>query len=308
MNLLRFVPKLASVWLVIAALVLFALQFVPIPFVNVLGLAGTGLLIQLALIALFVEAVIGLVPRPLLLVPVLAYGTYYAVAITDRTVVVPRRDAELRASNTAHVDFDPVAETLYLTASGIDEQVLIVRYDLVLVLAGQSPLSAVETAAPDECATAPADPMANPQWSRVHSDGVIYCTKRTWLETMPAQGVLKVDMPSTHVVPGVVPEYIERYSFSRNGAEVGAFARSNVAVLSMLPQMSIGCGMVDGFFGPLGCGVRFARDIIAIDGMDHSSERRSGDVLQTQLDLVRVAEILGLVPRSTEELSGLAIR
>lgn len=102
--------KSISFWAFTAAAVLFGLQVLPIPgfWLMLFGApAWTVFLLHIGLIAMFAEAFVRHLPRYLILVPLAAYGGYYAL-YAYQTVDVHRKSAELKASNPGKVlDFQP---------------------------------------------------------------------------------------------------------------------------------------------------------------------------------------------------------
>ena len=101
---------LVSLWAAAAAIAAYVLQLSPYTGIFLMLMGGPflpGLLIHVCLIALFVEAWVRRVPRFLILVPLLAYGGYYALYFQE-SLALHARNEELRASNPGKVMiFDP---------------------------------------------------------------------------------------------------------------------------------------------------------------------------------------------------------
>jgi len=131
---LRKIFSLVSVVSMTAALALIALQYFPIPgvFLMMFGAAAiVGLLINVSLIALFVEAATGRVPKVFVAVPLLAYGAYYA-AWWSEARQIEAVAARLRANNPDKVfDFDPRQHSLVLeeAQSFVETHDIPVAYD-----------------------------------------------------------------------------------------------------------------------------------------------------------------------------------
>lgn len=91
------------------------LQLIPFTGVFLMVLGGafwTGLLVHFFLLALAIEAFLRRVPRELLLVPVLAYGGYYAMYAFE-TFRIAQTTAELRSANSGKVfDFNADSHSL----------------------------------------------------------------------------------------------------------------------------------------------------------------------------------------------------
>ena len=96
--------RLVSFWALTAGIVLYLAQLPPFPGVILMMFGAgllAGLLFHVALIALFIEALIGRVPRMLALVPLLAYGGYYIAYFLEGRELVAKA-AALRAATPAH--------------------------------------------------------------------------------------------------------------------------------------------------------------------------------------------------------------
>ena len=120
--------RLLSFWLFVLLGLIVVLQAVPgiglYAFLMASSYSLVGILANAGLISLLVEAIIGRVPRVLLVFPLIAYGGYYAVYI-KQTIDIARKQDELRAANPGKVlDFDANSQSL-LTA---DARSLVQRY------------------------------------------------------------------------------------------------------------------------------------------------------------------------------------
>src|ERR1700685_3425770 len=93
----------------LAIVALVALQAFPYTGIFLMISGGallTGLLVQVFLIGLLVEAFIGRVPRLLAVIPVIAYGGYYAL-YAQQTIEIREKSAQLRQENSGKIfDFD----------------------------------------------------------------------------------------------------------------------------------------------------------------------------------------------------------
>jgi len=108
-------PFSAKVFLFL--LVFLALEVLPLPGIYLMLLGGSrfaGLLVHLLLASLFVEAVMGRVPRALILVPIIAYGAYYAAYFREGWQVTQVSE-KIRNTNPAKIyDFDPAVDSLVM--------------------------------------------------------------------------------------------------------------------------------------------------------------------------------------------------
>jgi hypothetical protein len=108
--------SLVSTWSLVGAVGCYVVQLAPIPGIFLMMMGGpalTGLLVDIFFIALFVEAVIGRIPRAMAVVPLLALGAYYAMFV-EQTIAIRTRNAELRAVNPrpGSIAFDPTHMSL----------------------------------------------------------------------------------------------------------------------------------------------------------------------------------------------------
>jgi hypothetical protein len=110
-------PKLVSFWALLAFVLLFTLQALPITGIVLMMLGAallTGLLVHVFLIVLLVEAFTRRVPRVLMIIPIAAYGAYYALYF-QQAIQIAQKSAELRASNPGKVlDFDAQSYSLVM--------------------------------------------------------------------------------------------------------------------------------------------------------------------------------------------------
>jgi hypothetical protein len=305
-------PRPYSLYLGAAALALFAVQSVPI--LAMAGLFPLHLILvqlvspvaQLALLVMFVEAVMGRIPRLLAIVPLLIYGGYYATLLYERLLVVPRIEAELKASNSQTIAFDADAEILHNT-SGLNTEDLVVAFKLPIAFESSAamPPNTLEMAPPVACRGEPSSKPESPQWLRVGYDGERYCVKRTFVDSLPTARTVTISMPFTKVEDNGVRRYTDVYSIERDGRLLGKFTQSNLAVLSLLPSFTAGCGR---FQMPVGwtCGLSFGQDIIHTDGIDAPPSRDNW--LKLVVDQFRIATMLGLPPRSASELQLMAMQ
>jgi hypothetical protein len=94
----------------IAVAVLALLQMIPVVSFLLVFAGGTllGLLINFMLVSIFIEAVVGRIPRALLAIPLVAFGSYY-LAYAYQTIDIQRETAALHATNPGGkvFDFDP---------------------------------------------------------------------------------------------------------------------------------------------------------------------------------------------------------
>ena len=126
------VTKTVSFWSFLLLAALLVLQLFPITGIFLMFLGGAmfaGALVHVFLISLLIEGYLRRVPRVLMILPVVAYGGYYAL-YAKQTIDIARKAAALRASNPKQVlDFDPKTQAL-VTANA---QTLIQAYAIPAV-------------------------------------------------------------------------------------------------------------------------------------------------------------------------------
>ncbi len=107
--------KTVSLWSFLLLAALLVLQLFPITGIFLMFFGGAlfaGAMVHVFLISLLIEGYLRRVPRVLMILPVVAYGGYYALYV-KQTIDIARRAAELRASNPKQVlEFDPKTQRL----------------------------------------------------------------------------------------------------------------------------------------------------------------------------------------------------
>jgi hypothetical protein len=98
-------------------IVFLALEYFPITGVYLMLAGGSlfaGFIVHLFFASMFVEALTGRVPRAFILVPIIAYGGYYAAYFREG-LQVEQLSQKLRATNPGKIyDFDPTVNTLVM--------------------------------------------------------------------------------------------------------------------------------------------------------------------------------------------------
>ena len=98
-------------------IVFLALEYLPIPGIYLMFVGGSrfaGVLVHLFFASLFVEALMGRVPRAFILVPIIAYGGYYAAYFREGWQV-DEMSEKLRTTNPGKIyEFDPTMNSLVM--------------------------------------------------------------------------------------------------------------------------------------------------------------------------------------------------
>jgi hypothetical protein len=245
-----------SFWLLIAALLLFGLESSPVTGLFMLFfLRGTllpGLVVQAALVAVFIEALIGRLPKAFALVPVLLYGAYYA-ELGREFLTLPAIASDIEADNAAHrVAFNPASDALAIQGGGLEEAI---RYDVPMTYMLDYSLSlsrAVRFAAlpPGNCTV---------DMNKIDAKHIVY---RVSLEGFPIPRQYKFCVDRLEVPPSSTPIVVERRQSTTgqsygirlfetattalaNGEELGEVTTAEAETLPPIPQIVLGCGLID---------------------------------------------------------------
>lgn len=276
--MMRIIKSSPSLWALVAAVVLFLLQVLPIPgvFLMMFG-AGliTVLLIHVALISLFVEAAIGRLPRVLMIVPVAAYGAYY-VAYVQEGREIAERAAALRASNPGKVfDFNPQAHSVVGKEMGSFVQ----THDIPVVYEPNTNYkpenySSVRLMRRDQC-----DAIKRDTQNRIlitYVSGKFHLCVLRFPED-PSHAVVTVSRPKDAEIwkrkPGVSESLTE---IVVDGKILGSY-RSGIAWrLPVLPMGFIGCSLISSK-PAWECGAQFLRKFQTLDTVPDSIDKARYD-------------------------------
>ncbi len=276
---MRRVLRLKFVWALIAFFALLALQAFPLTgiFLMLFGASlFAGLLAHAVLILMFIEAAIGAAPRILMIVPILAYGGYYA-AYFEQGIEIARKSAELKATNPGRIlDFAPDAYSLVLPEAGqfVDSHAVSVAYEPNKNFQPEGYVSH-RLMTSEECKGVRRDTQ-----NKIFALGVIF-------DGAIQRGVCDLRFPKRppHKIVSIAKlgdqEIWKRkwtigedaYEASVDGAVIGRFRTASVGRLPLLPMFGIGCGLVDNP-ASWSCGADFVRAFTPIDSipdkLDHA--------------------------------------
>jgi len=232
-----------------------------------------GLLVHVVLIALAVESLTGVRPREFILIPILAYGGYYAMYAFEGYIVT-RKSAELRATNPGQIfTFDPSQHSLVTSGAealaGTHE--IPVVYEPNLGFRPERHL-AHRLIPRAHCGTR-GDSQGRVMWMGVHFDGKLQ------------NGVCRLRMAEAppHNVVHATKRGDETYNFKPGfleqttdiifgGAVIGVYRTASIWRLLPVPMIVIGCGLNGKGPGP-DCGAEFTRKVIAIDAVPDRVDR-----------------------------------
>lgn len=264
-------PKPLSLRLLILIAVLIALQLFPYTGIFLMMLAGafvTGLLVHVFFVSLFFDAYRRRVPRFLMIVPFIAYGSYY-VAYGLQATDIARKSAELSAANPGKlIDFD--ATTQALVAKYAKE--IVERYAIPVAYAPINPEGyySYRMIRRDQCKL-PRDNQGRIQ--------VSYLTNNLCLIQFP-------EAPRGQIVKAVLSGHQNRWHQERGiseqlttvfvgDKEIGSYRSASVWRLPAFPMGFIGCGLLD-MPSSWQCSAEFLRKWMPINavpaGLDESQD------------------------------------
>jgi hypothetical protein len=252
-------------------LVFLALEVLPLPGLYLMFLGGSlfaGLLVHLLLASLLVEALMGRIPRALILVPIIAYGAYYAAYFREGWQVA-QVSQKLKTTNPGKIyDFDPAANSLVMDRG----QEFVETHDVPVVYEPNKNF--------------PEGYLSERLITRAQCDGVKHDTQNR-VSTLGVHFnhifqqnicLLRFPEPPTHKAVKVILVG-DSQIWARDGdirqqtteiavddKTVGSFTRAFIWRLPALPVLAIGCILID---QPPAwkCIADFKRSLITIDGI-----------------------------------------
>ncbi len=286
----------------LALVVLLALQYFPLPGVVLMmfgAAALAGQLVHLVLASLFIEALIGRVPRALALVPVIAYGGYYAVWF-EQGRQIAQVSAELRAANPGKIyDFDPTRDALVMK----EAQLFVEAHDIPVVYepSANFPEGALsERLIPrSQCSGIRRDTQ-----NRVLTFGVQFNNvfqNNICLLRFPERPANRMVTATLRGDPEIWAHHadIRRQTteISVDGEIVGSFTTAFAWRLPAFPNLAIGCALNDAR-PSWDCFADFIRSPMPIDGIPDSVDKARFDG--------PVSVLLGIRRYTAADLAGFA--
>jgi hypothetical protein len=293
------ITKLVSFWAFVALAALLALQAFPVTgiFLMMFGAALlSGALVHIFLLSLFFEAV-GRVPRFLMILPVAAYGAYYAVYF-HQGAEIAGKSAELKASNPSMImDFNPSSHSL-VTA---EANTLVQRYAIPVAYEANSNFQpeghlSFRLIRRDQC-NIRRDSQSRIQTFGMHFGGRFQqnvCVLR--FPEAPTSNIVRVERRGDDEVWkrkwGISQQVTE---ISVDGKALGTYRSASVWRLPALPLGYIGCALISST-PAWKCGADFKREHVVIDVVPAGIDRQSYDSA--------VSIMLGLKKYTESDLAG----
>jgi hypothetical protein len=262
-------------------LLFLALEVLPLPGLYLMFLGGSlfaGLLVHLLLASLVVEALMGRIPRALILVPFLAYGGYYAAYFREGWQVAQVSE-KLRTTNPGKIhDFDAAANSLVMDRG----QEFVETHDVPVVYEpnrnfpeGYLSERLITRA---QCNGVKKDTQNRVATFGVHFDGVFQqniCLLRfPEPSTHKAVRMTLVEDPQIWARDGGIRR--QTTEIAVDDKTVGSFTRAFIWRLPSFPVLAIGCILID---QPPAwkCLATFDRKLVTIDGIPDHVDRAKFD-------------------------------
>jgi hypothetical protein len=258
-----------------------ALEYFPLTGLYLMFLGGpifAGLLVHLLLASLFVEALMARIPREFILVPLMAYGGYYAAYFREGWQVA-QVSQQLRATNPGKVfDFNPSADSLVMG----EAQRFVETHDVPVVYEPNKNFP--EGYLSERLITrAQCNGIKKDTQNRIATFGVHFgdvfqqqiCLLR--FPERPTNKEVKVTLVGDPRIwargAGIRQQTTE---ITIDDKRVGSFTRGYVWRLPAFPYLFIGCGLID---QPpsWSCIADFNRRLATIDGIPDTVERAKFD-------------------------------
>jgi hypothetical protein len=270
----RTVFKLLSLWAFAALIALLALQALPAtgPGLEELGApVAAGWLVNLALLCLFLDALANRLPRFVLILPIVLYGSY-AVAYWRQGTHVAERARQLKASNPGKVlAFDPQTHSLVMdrAAEFVATHAIPVAYARDLSFRPES-YQSYRLAGVAQAAQAAKDATTEIQVFAVYlDDSKIENLRELRIPERPANRIVSVTT-RTDTGGGWADWNIgaDITEVSVEGKWIGTFKSGFVLRLPIVPHLAVGCRA--GETGGLKCFAELAFNRRPIDSLPPS--------------------------------------
>src|ERR1700689_5283218 len=262
-------------------LVFLALEVLPLPGIYLMFLGGSlfaGLLVHLLLASVFVEALTGRIPRALILVPIIAYGAYYAAYFREGWQVA-QVSQKLKTTNPGKIyDFDPAANSLVMDRG----QEFVETHDVPVVYEPNRNFPegylSERLITRVQCRGIKKDTQNRVSTLGVHFNDIFQqniCLLRfPERPTNKAVKVILVGDPQLWARDGDIRQ--QTTEIAVDDKTVGSFTRAFIWRLPPLPVLAIGCILID---QPPAwkCLATFDRKLVTIDGIPDNVDRGKFD-------------------------------
>jgi hypothetical protein len=261
--------------------ILMALQAFPVPGIFLMMLGGpiwTGILVHVFLLSLAIEGWVGRIPRALVAIPLIAYGSYYALYIYQ-TIDMAVVSAGLRKSNSGKiVDFNSDIYSLVTPTARalVGSHVIAVAYEANANFQPEQHQS-FRLVRRDQCNLA-SDSLHRIQTSSVFI-GNMMLDKACMLsvpESPPQKVISVVKIGDEEVWKRDRGIGEQTHQLMLDGKIVGIYKTASVWRLPIFPSLAIGCGLISS--APAWkCAADFMRSYTVLDTVPDGIDRERFD-------------------------------
>jgi hypothetical protein len=281
--LLRRILSSFSTKVLVVLIVFLALEYVPFTGIFLMLVAGgliAGWLVHLLFAVVLVEAATGRLPRAFIVIPILAYGGYYAAYFWEGWQVA-QTSKTLRTTNPGKVyDFDPTVSSLVMSRT----QEFVETHDIPVAYEPNS--------------NYPEGYLSERLITRAQCNGIKRDTQnRVWTMGVHFNDVFQQNIcllrfperPTKNTVKATLigdPEiWAHHREIRQQTTEItvdnkilGSFTRAYIWRLPAFPLLVIGCGLISGPEPKWACIAGFMRNLMTIDGIPDTVDRAKFDV------------------------------
>jgi hypothetical protein len=262
-------------------IVFLVLEYFPIPGVFLMVLGGSlfaGFLVHLFFTSLLVEALIGRIPRALIVIPIIVYGGYYAAYFREG-LQVEQLSQKLRTTNPGKIyDFDPTVNSLVMDQA----QQFVERHDVPVVYEPNKNFPEAYLSerliTRAQCRVIKKDTQNRVSTFGVHFNGIFQesgCLLR--FPERPTNKTVKATLLEDPQIwahhKGIRQQTTE---ISVDDKTVGSFTTAFIWRLPAFPFLAIGCALNSGA-PSWDCFVDFTRSLMRIDAIPDTVDRAKFD-------------------------------
>jgi hypothetical protein len=270
----------SGIALIVIAIML-ALQAFPVPGIYLMMLGGpiwTGLMVHVLLLALAIEGWVRRIPRAFIAIPLIAYGSYYALYIYQ-TIDMATVSAGLRKSNSGKIlDFNADIHSLVTPAAQalVSSHAIVVAYEANANFQPEQHRS-FRLVRRDQCN------LARDSLHRIQTSGVFFDNKvldkvcmLSVPESPPQKVVSVVKIGDEEVWKRKRGISEQTHQLMIDGKIVGNYKTASVWRLPLFPGLAIGCGLISS--APAWkCAADFMRSHTLLDAVPDGIDRERFD-------------------------------
>lgn len=265
----------------LAFAILILLQAFPVPGVFLMILGGSfwaGLLVHVFLVALAIESWVRRIPRALIAIPLLAYGSYYGYYVYQ-AIDIARASAEIRKSNSGKVlDFNAENHSLVTP----NAQALVSSHKLAAAYESNANFEperylSFRLIRRDQCGLAKDSQNRIQTWGASFGNTPLTAACLLRFPEKPPYQVVSVVKTGDEMVwqrkHGIGEQLSE---LTLDGKVIGAYKTASVWRLPLLPLLFVGCGLNSGT-PAWKCGADFNRSHMPLDTVPDGIDRERFD-------------------------------